>query len=78
MPITDKEKAGEIQKQLNNRGMKCDSFSVEKGKVGEFDPKKDFMATVFKIRINNFTWQEMFGEFSRAGGEINGYWEREE
>ena len=56
----------------------CEGFEVKKGVQRYGDYPRDFMATVFKIRMNGLDWREIFKEFNGAGGEIDGYWDSDE
>ena len=75
MPTENEARAAEIVQHLKSKGVMCEGFIVQKERQGVYERQRDAMATVFKIRMNRMTWQEIFKEFNGAGGDINGYWE---
>ena len=77
MPTENEAGVAEIVQHLKSRGVMCEGFTKQKGVQRYGDYPRDFMAIVFKIRMNGFDWREIFKEFNGAGGEIDGYWEED-
>ena len=77
MPTENEDEAAEIVRHLKSKGVMCESFTKQKGVQRYGDYPRNFMAIVFKIRMNTLTWREIFKDFQSSGGEIDGYWEED-